>query len=129
MNSKKELVSILNYILNKYNLKQIDLARQLEVTPQFINSVFKQRKTLSIHHIEIMREKLNLSYSDVIQLKKAVIFHKDVELMEWMQKLEKISTDEKNKEIIEALFKIQKLETKESILDFILYKLSNEASL
>lgn len=126
-----KLVKSLEEILSKYSIKQIDLAKSLGVTPQFINGVFKGRKKLNFKQIEIMGEKLKLKKEEILELKKkASNLYEDQEMMVWLENLEsdaekhkELSTDEKMQEIIENIFKIKDDKTKEEILDFILYKI------
>lgn len=126
-----KLVKSLEEILSKYSIKQIDLAKSLGVTPQFINGVFKGRKKLNFKQIEIMGEKLKLKKEEILELKKkASNLYEDKEMMAWLENLEsdaekhkELSTDEKMQEIIENIFKIKDDKTKEEILDFILYKI------
>lgn len=126
-----KLVESLEKMLNKYSIKQIDLAKSLEVRPQFINSVFKGRKKLNFRQIEIIGEKLNFEKEDILELKKnASNLYEDEQMMVWLENLEEnairykeLSTNEKMQEIIENIFKIKDEKTKEEILDFVLYKI------
>lgn len=126
-----KLVESLKKMLDKYSIKQVDLAKSLEVRPQFINSVFKGRKKLNFKQIEIIGEKLNFKKEDILELKKnASNLYDDEEMMNWLEmivensmKYEELSSDEKMQKIIENICKIKDEKTREEILDFILYKL------
>lgn len=131
-----KLAEFLEEILNKYSIKQIDLAKSLGISPQFINGVFKGRKKLNFKQIEIIGEKLNLKKEDILELKKrASNLYEDQEMMLWLENIESVaekhkelSTDEKMQEIIENIFKIKDDRTKEEILDFILYKIEKSSN-
>ena len=129
-----KLAESLKKILDKYSIKQVDLAKSLGVSPQFINGVFKGRKKLNFKQIEIMGDKLNLRKEDILELKKrASNLYEDQEMMQWLENIENVekhkelSADEKMQEIIENIFKIKDDKAKEEILDFILYKIEKNA--
>lgn len=129
-----KLVESLEKMLNKYSIKQVDLAKSLEVKPQFINGVFKGRKKLNFKQIEIIGEKLKFEKSDILELKKnASNLYEDEEMLAWLESLEsdavkykELSSNEKIQEIIDNIFKIKDDKTKEEVLDFILYKLEKD---
>ena len=133
--SVNKLAESLKKILDKYSIKQVDLAKSLGVSPQFINGVFKGRKKLNFKQIEIMGDKLNLRKEDILELKKrASNLYEDQEMMQWLENIENVeekhkelSADEKMQEIIENIFKIKDDKAKEEILDFILYKIEKNA--
>lgn len=131
------LKDILNKIIKKHNIKKIELAEILGVSPQFISALFtdskKYKRKLNFEHIEILKEKLKLSREEVYELKKNIGIPDDPDLNEWLDKLEDsaykfelLSSNKGLGEIIDNVYKIKKPKTRETILEFILYQLSKE---
>lgn len=131
------LKNVLDKILKKYSINKSELAKILGVTPQFISALFTNSKNykrkLNFEHIEILREKLNLSKEEIFELKKNIGIPDDPDLNEWLEKLEDsaykfelLSSNKGLEEIIDNVYKIKKPKTREIILEFILYQLAKE---
>lgn len=132
-----KLRETLEKILIKYNIKKKEMANILGVSPQFISALFsdskKSYRKLNFEHIDLLKEKLNLTESEVIELKRCIGIPEDQDLKIWLEKLEDsaykfelLSSSKGLEEIIDNVYKIKKSKTREKILDFILYQLSKE---
>lgn len=133
-----KLKEILEKILIKHNIKKKEIAAILGVTPQFISAIFsddskKSNRKLNFEHIDLLKKKLNLTDSEVIELKRCIGIPDDHDLKVWLDKLEDsaykfelLSSSKGLEEIIDNVYKIKKSKTREKILDFILYQLSKE---
>ncbi len=132
-----DLKDILNKILKKYNISKTEMAKILEVSPQFISALFTNSKNykrkLNFEHIELLKNKLNLTQEEVFELKKCIGIPDDPDLTSWLEKIEDsaykfelLSSNKGLEEIIDNVYKIKKPKTREVILEFILYQLSKE---
>lgn len=132
------LKDILNKILIKHKITKKEMAIILNVTPQFISALFtdsnKYKRKINFEHIEILKEKLNLSEEEVVELKKCIGIPDDPDLAMWLDKLEDsaykfelLSSDKGLEKIIDNVYKIKKSKTRELVLEFILYQLSKES--
>lgn len=131
------LKDILNRILKNHNITKGGLATILGVTPQFVSALFadskKYKRKLNFEHVEILKEKLNLSQEEVYELKRNIGIPNDPDLNSWLDKLEDsaykfelLSSNKGLEEIIDNVYKIKKSKTREVILEFILYQLAKE---
>lgn len=134
---KLTLKNILGNILKKHDITKGKLATILNVSPQFISALFadskKYKRKLNFEHVEVLKEKLNLSEEEVVELKKCIGIPDDPDLAMWLDKLEDsaykfelLSSDKGLEKIIDNVYKIKKSKTREVILEFILYQLSKE---
>lgn len=129
----KSTIKILEEILEKYNINKSSLARKMDVTPQFLNSIFKGERKLNYMHIDKIKQKLNLTKEETIELKKSITIPEDPDILEWLEKLEDaaykfelLSSNKVLEEIIDNVYKIKKSKTRENILEYIIYQLSKE---
>lgn len=129
----KSTIKILEEILEKYNINKSSLARKMDVTPQFLNSIFKGERKLNYMHIDKIKQKLNLTKEETIELKKSITIPEDPDILEWLEKLEDaaykfelLSSNKGLEEIIDNVYKIKKSKTRENILEYIIYQLSKE---
>lgn len=129
----KSTIEMLKDILEKYSINKSDLARKIGVTPQFIQSIFKGERKLNYAHIDKLREHLDLTKDEVIELKKTITIPEDPDMLEWLEKLEDsaykfelLSSNKGLEEIIDNVYKIKKAKTREDILEYIIYQLSKE---
>ncbi|MGL5203215.1 helix-turn-helix domain-containing protein [Cetobacterium sp.] len=129
----KSTIVILEDILKKYKISKSSLARKMEVTPQFLNSIFKGERKLNYAHIDKIKKNLKLTKIEVMELKKSITIPEDPDVLEWLEKLEDaaykfelLSSNKGLEEIIDNVYKIKKSKTRENILEYILYQLSKE---